>query len=182
MDELMKALGAIIGTVAMGFECLLWGGVDLARRVISRTYVLSLIIITGIAVIAPLSVLVFGLAGGALNISKVIAALVALTVVAPSVLATFKDRGLNLTRLIGMVFGIFLTIWVYTRSPMVISGQSLIVFSGFLFLALACIWWVAAVPATLLIGAGVEIGEFFVTKKPAPRPAPSPVPTPSKKK
>lgn len=126
MDELQRALGAIISAVAMGFECLLWGGVDLARRVINRRYIYSVIAIGIFAVLTPLAVLMWGLISG---------------------------------------------------------SQGTVVFSGFLFLFLACIWYVAAVPATLLIGAGVEIKQFFKKNPPlAPAPVRTPAPAPTKKR
>ncbi len=62
MSPLMRVLGAAIGAVSMGFECLLWGGVDLTRRVLSPKYIGGLIALALLAVLTVVGTVVVGFA------------------------------------------------------------------------------------------------------------------------
>lgn len=64
MSSLMRALGAAIGAVAMGFECLLWGGVDLTRKVLSPKYIGGLLTLALLAVLTIVGTVIVGFATG----------------------------------------------------------------------------------------------------------------------
>lgn len=62
MHELLEALGAIAGAVAMGIECLLWGGVDLSRRVLNLRYLYSVLALGIIAILTVPGTILLGFA------------------------------------------------------------------------------------------------------------------------
>lgn len=62
MSSLMRALGAVIGAIGMGLECLLWGGVDLTRKVLSPKYIGGLITLAILSVLTIVGTVAIGFA------------------------------------------------------------------------------------------------------------------------
>ncbi len=179
MHEIGKAFGVIIQAVGMGLEYILWGGAGLTRRVLSPGYIGAVIFLAILAIAAPVAILVTGLVGIHIDTKPFLAAISGLLFIAGLVGSARKrgvtfSLGISIVMLIGVGLAWPFKIGIIDADP----SKGLVVFSGFLFLALACIWWVAAVPAVVLAGAGVELKGFLKTDK---KPAPAPV-APAKKK
>lgn len=60
MKDIGKAVGAVIKAVAMGVECLLWGGVDLTRWILSPRYIGAVIRLAVIAALTPFVTILIG--------------------------------------------------------------------------------------------------------------------------
>lgn len=177
MDMVLKAFGAIIKAIAMGLECLLWEGTDLVRNVVDGWYFAALGILAVINIYIPGMILIQGLVGDNWVTTTGTILLIAMMIVV--VIVGFASR--KIAPIILPIFFIALLVVFLVCAPNHPSGR-LVMFSGFLFLALACVWGVAAIPATALLGMGFEIKDFVkkhgvLTRKSAPAPSPSPATT-----
>ncbi len=62
MSSLLRAFGAAIRAFAMGLECLLWGGVDLTRKVLSPKYIGGLITLATLSILTVIGTVIVGFA------------------------------------------------------------------------------------------------------------------------